>query len=67
MSIDFHLMRHPAGGWLLYDAEIDGVSIVDNYRAQFAAIIREFSYAGLIAQMKQRTLLMKLFEKDSCL
>lgn len=67
MSIDFRLMHYPAGGWLFYDAVIDGVSIVDNYRAQFAALTRELSYAGLIAQMRQRTVLVKLFEKDSCM
>lgn len=67
MSVDFRLMHQPTRGWLLYDGVIDGVSIVDNYRAQFAAITRELSYAGLISQMKQRILLVKLFEKDSCL
>jgi hypothetical protein len=43
------------------------VSIVDNYRAQFASLTRELSYAGLITQMKQRTVLVKHFEKDACL
>jgi phospholipid transport system substrate-binding protein len=67
MAIDFRLMLHPAGAWLLYDAVIDGVSIVDNYRAQFAALTRELSYAGLIAHMRQRTVLVKQFEKkESC-
>lgn len=66
MAIDFRLMLHPAGSWLLYDAVIDGVSIVDNYRAQFAALTRELSYAGLITRMKQRTVLVKHFERESC-
>jgi phospholipid transport system substrate-binding protein len=60
-------MLHPAGAWLLYDAVIDGVSIVDNYRAQFAAVTRELPYAGLIAEMRQRTVLVKQFERESCL
>jgi phospholipid transport system substrate-binding protein len=67
MTIEFRLMLHPAGAWLLYDAVIDGVSIVDNYRAQFAAVTRELPYAGLIAEMRQRTVLVKQFERESCL
>ena len=66
MAIDFRLMLHPAGAWLLYDAVIDGVSIVDNYRAQFSALTRGRSYEDVIELMKQRTVLVKLFEKDSC-
>jgi phospholipid transport system substrate-binding protein len=66
MAIDFRLMLHPAGTWLLYDAVIDGVSIVDNYRAQFSALTRDLSYEDMIVLMKQRTVLVKLFEKDSC-
>lgn len=67
MTIEFRLMLHPARAWLLYDAVIDGVSIVDNYRAQFAAVTRELPYAGLIAEMRQRTVLVKQFERESCL
>jgi len=62
MAVEFRLV-HQAGQWVLYDAEIDGVSIVDNYRAQFAAIIRDVSYAGLITRMKQRTLLVNFLKK----
>ena len=65
MSIDFRL-EELAGQWLLYDAIIDGVSIVGNYRAQFTAILREGSYAGLLSSMRRGTLLVKLYEKDSC-
>lgn len=65
MSIDFRL-EDVAGQWLLYDAIIDGVSIVSNYRAQFAAIMREGSYAALLSSMKRGTLLVKLYEKDAC-
>jgi hypothetical protein len=36
--------------------------MVSNYHAQFAAVIHEMSYAGLVEMMKQRTLLVKVFE-----
>jgi phospholipid transport system substrate-binding protein len=44
---------------------IDGASMVSNYRAQVAAVLREMSYAGMVARMKQRTLVVKVFEETS--
>jgi ABC-type transporter MlaC component len=35
---------------------IEGVSLVNNYRAQFHRIITRSSYAGLIQQLKARQL-----------
>ena len=46
----------------MYDAVIDGASIVENYRAQFSRIIRDVSYEGLVSRMKQKTLFVKAFE-----
>ena len=60
-SVEFRLKNH-SGRWMLYDAVIDGTSIVSNYRAQFTAVIRDASYAGLVHKMKQRTLMVKMFE-----
>ncbi len=60
-TVEFRLKNH-SGQWLLYDAVVDGSSIVSNYRAQFAAVLREVSYAGLIDKMKQKTLMVKMFE-----
>jgi phospholipid transport system substrate-binding protein len=58
---DVRLAKH-ADDWLMYDAVIDGASIVGNYRAQFARTIRDVSYAGLVSRMKQKTLIVKAFE-----
>lgn len=60
-SVEFRLKNH-SGQWMLYDAVIDGTSIISNYRAQFTAVIRDVSYAGLVHKMKQRTLMVKMFE-----
>jgi len=62
--IDFRLAEQ-SDDWLLYDVVIDGTSIVGNYRAQFARIIRDTSYAGLVEQMQQRGLVVKVFEKTT--
>ncbi|MBH0209985.1 MAG: ABC transporter substrate-binding protein [Nitrospira sp.] len=51
-----------AGHWYVHDVVIDGVDLVNNYRAQFASIIREYSYAGLVNKMKEITLVVKAFE-----
>ena len=62
--LDFRLAEQ-SGDWLVYDVAIDGASIVANHRAQFARIIRDTSYAGLVQQMQQRVLLVKVFEKTT--
>jgi phospholipid transport system substrate-binding protein len=63
-SFDVRLVKQ-GGDWLMYDAVIDGVSIVENYRAQFASIIRDVSYAGLLSRMKQKTVVVKAFEHSA--
>ena len=36
----------------MYDVNIEGVSLVANYRAQFNKVIRSESYEALIARLK---------------
>jgi phospholipid transport system substrate-binding protein len=59
--LDFRMIDH-AGMWLVYDVVIDGASIVHNYRAQFASIIRDGSYSGLVERMREKTFVVKGFE-----
>jgi phospholipid transport system substrate-binding protein len=40
--------------WLVYDVEIEGVSLVANYRSQFNKIIRTSSYDELVRKLKTR-------------
>lgn len=40
--------------WLVYDIIIEGVSLVGNYRKQFAEIIHDSQYEGLIARMEEK-------------
>jgi phospholipid transport system substrate-binding protein len=42
------------GRWKVYDVVLDGVSLVDNYRAQFQKVIGRSSYAGLVSEMRTR-------------
>ncbi|CBK41195.1 protein of unknown function [Nitrospira defluvii] len=54
--IDFRLVSQD-GRWLVYDAVMDGGSLV-------ASIIRDASCAQLMERTKEKTLVVKLFEKS---
>jgi phospholipid transport system substrate-binding protein len=51
MSLDYR-MHQPKGRWQVYDVKVDGISLVANYRTQFAKIIRTESYEALVARLK---------------
>jgi phospholipid transport system substrate-binding protein len=51
MPVDYR-MHLQSGRWQVYDVVIDGVSLVENYRIQFAKVIRTSSYAELVAKIK---------------
>jgi phospholipid transport system substrate-binding protein len=53
ISLDY-LMHHPGDRWQVYDLDIDGVSLVANYRAQFNKIIRTSSYEALVTTLRSR-------------
>ena len=61
-SLQFRL-ENESGKWLVYDVVINGISTVENYRAQFTRIIDDATYAGLVEKMKQRAYTVKSFEK----
>jgi phospholipid transport system substrate-binding protein len=42
------------GRWRLYDVVVEGVSLVDDYRDQFARIIKDDSFDGLLKRMKKK-------------
>jgi len=42
--------------WKVYDVVIENVSIVNNYRSQFARIINRSAFEGLIRALKEKTL-----------
>lgn len=61
--LDFRL-ENQFGEWLVYDVVVDGVSVVRSYQAQFARVIRDNSYAGLVEKMKLNTLVVKIYEQS---
>jgi phospholipid transport system substrate-binding protein len=47
-------MSQRSGRWLVYDVVVDGVSLVENYRAQFHKVMHRSSYNGLVGEMRTR-------------
>jgi len=47
-----YLLRPQGQSWLLYDVNVDGVSILDNYKRQFAQVIKTNSFQVLLNKMK---------------
>jgi phospholipid transport system substrate-binding protein len=47
-------MRKKDGRWLVYDVNIEGVSLVANYRTQFNKIIQTESYQALVDKLKAK-------------
>jgi phospholipid transport system substrate-binding protein len=47
-----YLMHRRGSAWVLYDVTVDGVSILENYKTQFARVIQTESFAALLNKMK---------------
>ena len=40
--------------WMVYDLEVAGVSMLNNYRTQFASVLAKENFAGLIARLEEK-------------
>jgi phospholipid transport system substrate-binding protein len=49
-----YLMHRASQGWILHDVIVDGVSILANYKTQFARVIRTKSFAYLLDKMEEQ-------------
>ena len=47
-------LTNASGDWMVYDVVIDGVGLVSNYRFQFARVINQSSYNGLVDRLRTR-------------
>jgi len=54
IPLDYRLINK-ADDWRVYDVVVDNVSLVNNYRGQFAKILRTSSYADLIDQLRKKS------------
>ncbi len=53
VPIDYRMLKR-GSRWYVYDVNIEGVSLVNNYRPQFDAIMRSSSFDGLVKKLKDR-------------
>ena len=53
IPLDYRLMMK-GDDWKAYDVVVDGISLVRNYRGQFAAILRSSSYEQLIKTLREK-------------
>lgn len=53
VNVDYKLIRNN-GEWMVYDFVIEGVSMIRNYRSQFAKIIRKDSYEVLVKKLSDK-------------
>jgi len=53
VPIDYS-MEKTAAGWKVYDVMVGGVSLVANYRTEFASIVREGGIEGLIKNLQTK-------------
>jgi phospholipid transport system substrate-binding protein len=53
VPVDYRM--HQVGGrWLVYDVNIEGVSLVSNYRTQFNKIVQTESYQSLVQKLRAK-------------
>lgn len=48
-------MRQQGGRWLATDVIVEDISLTDNYRSQFASLLRDRSFEELLELMRQKT------------
>lgn len=49
-----YIMRKAPERWMVYDINIEGVSLVRNYQEQFKAILRQDKYEGLVKVLEEK-------------
>ncbi len=50
----YYIMKRTDSGWMVYDINIEGVSLVRNYQEQFKSILRTQKYAGLVKVLQEK-------------
>jgi len=49
-----YIMTKDKTNWLVYDINIEGVSLVRNYRAEFKSILRRDKFEGLVSVLEKK-------------
>jgi phospholipid transport system substrate-binding protein len=54
IPVNYRMMRDGDGNWKVYDVIVEGVSLVKNYRTQFASLLRKEKPAQLIERLDEK-------------
>ena len=54
IPVDYRLIKGKDGQWGVYDIIVEGISLVKNYRTQFASILQKDKPAQLIRQLSDK-------------
>jgi phospholipid transport system substrate-binding protein len=50
----YYILNNTSKGWMVYDINIEGVSLVRNYKEQFMSILRTQKYQGLVKTIEEK-------------
>jgi phospholipid transport system substrate-binding protein len=64
IPMDYRLVMK-GGDWKVYDVAIDGISLAQNYRRQFAAILRSSSYEQFVQMLREKIAQFNVKTKSS--
>lgn len=53
VPVDYRMHRKD-GRWEIFDVNVEGVSLINNYRSQFNAVIQSASYAALVERLRSK-------------
>ena len=53
VPVDYRMHRKD-GRWQVYDLNIEGVSLIANYRSQFNSVIQSGSYSALVERLRSK-------------
>lgn len=53
VPVDYRMHRKD-GRWQIFDVNIEGISLINNYRSQFNSVIQSSSYAALVERLRSK-------------
>lgn len=59
-----YIMKNKDGKWMVYDINIEGVSLVRNYMEQFKSILRKDKFEGLVKVIEEKNRSFELEGQD---
>jgi phospholipid transport system substrate-binding protein len=55
MGVNYKMLRREGERWKVYDVEIEGVSLIANYRTQLNSLLRRSSYPEVVRAIKAKS------------